>query len=233
MSDLNAGGQSHPQVAGWALGALDPAEAAEFPAHLRSCEPCRSELERLKPAVGLLGSAAPAVELPANLLARTLAAVEHTAVKSRRRRRRVRLLSFAAGLVVLLVAAGVTLVRTDPSPAESFQVSLAAPAGVGSGEAVAERTPHGWSIHLSVRGLTNLGQQGSYECWYVGPGDTPDHPNRVTAGTFRVDPDGQADVRMWAAVDPKKFPIMQVTAEPANGDPASSGRVVLAGRIQR
>jgi hypothetical protein len=47
----------------------------------------------------------------------------------------------------------------------------------------------------------------------------------VAIGTFNQGP----DVTLWAGVSPKDFPTIVVTAEQANGNPGSSGRVVLTG----
>ncbi len=104
--------------------------------------------------------------------------------------------------------------------------------GVATGQASDQETPHGWQVKLAVKGLPDLGETGFYECWYVGAGDRPGHPNRVSAGTFNVDSKGRADVRMWGWADPRKFTTMQITREPADGDPVSSGTVVLHGSIR-
>ena len=39
----------------YVLGALDPAERAEFEAHLRTCAACRAEVAEIAPLPGLLG----------------------------------------------------------------------------------------------------------------------------------------------------------------------------------
>ncbi|MGH8906720.1 MAG: anti-sigma factor domain-containing protein [Egibacteraceae bacterium] len=66
-----------------------------------------------------------------------------------------------------------------------------------------------------------------YEVWFVGPGDTPASPNRVSAGTFHPDQDGHSAVRLTAAVDPALLPLLSVTAEPADGNPERTGPEVL------
>lgn len=78
-----------------------------------------------------------------------------------------------------------------------------------------------------MEGLAVPPPGGFYECWYVGAGDTPAHPERVTAGTFTVGGDGAATVRMVTAADHRRFPRIEVTLEPADGDPAAGGPVVL------
>ncbi len=66
-----------------------------------------------------------------------------------------------------------------------------------------------------------------YEVWFVGPGDRPGRPNRISAGTFHPDEQGRSAVELTAAVDPTKYPELSVTAEPGDGDPAPNGPEVL------
>ena len=49
----------------------------------------------------------------------------------------------------------------------------------------------------------------------------------VSIGTFNEG----ADVVLWAGVPPSEFSTMTVTAEVADGDPASSGIRVLVGTV--
>jgi hypothetical protein len=65
----------HAEIAGWALGALDPVDAAAFEAHMRSCGQCQAAAAELEPVAKALGRAAPAVEPPDDLGARTIARV--------------------------------------------------------------------------------------------------------------------------------------------------------------
>lgn len=69
-----------------------------------------------------------------------------------------------------------------------------------------------------------------YELWVVGPGDAPGRPNRISAGTWHPDSRGVTDVRFLIAADPQRFPDIEVTREPPDGDPRPSGRVVLMSR---
>lgn len=61
----------------------------------------------------------------------------------------------------------------------------------------------------------------------MGPGDTLDNPNRISAGTFHPDEQGRSRARFHAAVDPKLYPVLSVTAEPGDGNPRRTGREVL------
>ena len=68
--------------------------------------------------------------------------------------------------------------------------------------------------------------------WFVGPGDRPGAPNRISAGTFHPNHEGRSRVTLTAAVDPAKYPEIAVTAEPAGGGPAPTGRDVVRRRAQ-
>lgn len=67
----------HAEVAGWALGTLDPDDAQTFEEHLRSCQDCQAAAAEFEPVVVGLKRAAPDVEPPDDLAAKTIAAVQH------------------------------------------------------------------------------------------------------------------------------------------------------------
>jgi anti-sigma-K factor RskA len=221
-------GAPHVDVAGWLLGALDANEAAAFEAHLASCPECQAEVERLRPTVTLLSTAAQDIEVPPLLADRTVAAVRDTARRRQRRNWTVRAL-VAAAVVALLTLGAVALFTR--SSAETFDFAMSSPnGGPAAGTATAHHTNRGWSIQLSLHGLPALNERAFYECWYVNPAkDSPAHPFRVTAGTFDANDSGKADVQMWSWADPQEFPIMQITVEPADGNPAPSQNVMLTG----
>ena len=63
------------------------------------------------------------------------------------------------------------------------------------------------------------------------PTTRPGAPDRISAGTFHPDPQGRSDVRFAAAVDPELYPIVEITAEPGDGNPLATGPVVLRATI--
>ena len=67
----------HPEAAGYALGSLDPDDAAAFEEHLAGCEPCQAEMARLLPVAKSLSLAAPAAKPPADLELKVVAAVQY------------------------------------------------------------------------------------------------------------------------------------------------------------
>ena len=67
------------ELAAYALGALDPGEAAELERHLAGCEECRTDLEWLRPAVQLLPESAERLEPPPELRERLMEQVRSEA----------------------------------------------------------------------------------------------------------------------------------------------------------
>jgi hypothetical protein len=89
-----------------------------------------------------------------------------------------------------------------------------------SGSVTLTKTVSGWRIHLHATGLPRRDNGGYYEAWVKdGTGAL------VPVGTFNQ-PD---DVTLWAGVPPTTHPTFTVTRQLANGDPASTGQVVLLG----
>lgn len=75
----------HADVAGWVIGALDPEDARSFEHHLRACAVCRVVVGELGIVAGALQHpAAPAAEPPADLEARTVAAVQYAVMAASR-----------------------------------------------------------------------------------------------------------------------------------------------------
>lgn len=95
----------------YALGALEPAETAEFERHLSSCAECAAELRALRPTVGALAGAVPQIDPPAGLRERVLASAGHQrAVQAVPERRAMHALApwlAAAASVVLAVGLGI------------------------------------------------------------------------------------------------------------------------------
>jgi anti-sigma-K factor RskA len=222
----------HPDLGGYVLGALEPAERADFEEHLAGCERCQAEVAELRGLPELLEQAAPPVEVPPWLRERTFAAVERAAAQQRRRRRLRLALTAAAACLVLVVAfvGGYTLSRVGPfaDRGRVIEFALAAPDG-GAARATAKvrQVGDGLAITMEVSGLAPNPPGSVYECWYVGPGDSLERPNRVSAGTFTVGADGRASLRMHSAADLQRYPAMGVTLERDRGNPARTGDKVL------
>jgi hypothetical protein len=93
------------------------------------------------------------------------------------------------------------------------------------------RTGIGRVIELDTEILPILPAGELYEVWFVGPIGQGPAARRISAGTFHPDPDGRSHVRLAAAVDPARYPMVEVSAEPGDGDPAATGPVVLRATI--
>jgi anti-sigma-K factor RskA len=217
----------HPDLAGYVLGALDPGETAAFEQHLAGCDTCRAEVDELQGLPELMERAAPPIEVPPGLRQRTFAAVERAA-GARRRAPLLRLVAVAAALMVALLGGVVVSQLGGGGRGQVIELALAAPEG-GPGRATAEirRVDGGVAIDMQVSGLAPNPPGSVYECWFVGPGDTLEQPNRVSAGTFTVGADGRASLRMHSAADLETFPRMGVTLERDRGNPAQTGEKVL------
>ena len=207
-------------------GELAPEERAAFEA-----DPARvAEAERLRPIVTRLESlerdewdppAAPALVLPGRR--------EREPERAPRRRRRVLTLRplVAAGLALLLLAIGVgagRLLGDDGRPDRGRVVALdpVQPAG-GSAHGTATILGRaGGRARFVVRGLKPSANGGFYELWLMNSAD-----DLVSLGSFRVPASGKAVVTVPLPADPDGFAALDVSAEPADGNPAHSASSVL------
>ena len=92
-----------------------------------------------------------------------------------------------------------------------------------TGTAELQRTDSGWRIELDATGLPRRDDGQFYEAWLRN-----EEGVLVSIGTFNEG----ADVVLWAGVVPSEFSTMTITAEEADGDPASSGIRVLTGTVE-
>ena len=112
-----------------------------------------------------------------------------------------------------------------------FQTTLTGPGGESTAAVTGIRTGIGRIVQLRTRSLPILPKGEFYELWFIGPGDTPGSPNRISAGTFHPDENGRSDVDLTAAVNPDLYPRIAITAEPKGGNPSPHGPDVLQGGI--
>ena len=231
MTDLRT---PHDDLGAYILQALTPEEHERFERHLDSCAACRAELVELREPALLAARAAPPYELPRSLEGRTFAAIEREAAglprpvlltPRRRRYRPVLAVAAVAAVAALAFVAGTRLDR--PAGSVELQTALVAPDGHRAANVEVRKTGIGRVIRFDSDELPILPKGAYYELWFVGPGDTPIAPNRISAGTFHPDEDGRSHVRFAAAVDPAKYPVLSVTAEPGDGNPAPTGPEVL------
>ena len=223
----------HHDLGGYLLGSLTAGERDRFERHLESCELCRAELGELREPARLLSLPTPTVPPPFDLKDRTFAAIEAEAapplvlpVPRKRSWLRVAAVTATTAAVVVAFLAGTQLDR--PGGTVEVATVLAAPGG-GRGQAQVEvrKTGIGRVVRFESDTLPILPKSEYYELWFVGPGDTRARPNRISAGTFHPDEQGRSSVQFAAAVDPAKYPVLSVTAEPGDGNPERTGPEVL------
>jgi anti-sigma-K factor RskA len=230
----------HLDVAGYALGRLEPDERARFEAHLSSCEQCRRDLAEFEGTVRVLRISAPREEPAAGLEARTFLAVERAAAEDeaaraaqvvRRRPMRRRLSLGVVGVAALAAAfaLGILIESRGGGPGTlELEASLRPPGGGAATASVTVRkTGIGRVIEFRTDDLPILPKGEYYELWFVAAGDTLRAPKRISAGTFHPDEQGRSHVTFAAAVDPTLYPVLSVTAEPGDGNPARTGPEVL------
>jgi len=140
-----------------------------------------------------------------------------------------------AAAAAVVVAFGLGTVIADSKgapkgPPAEFEVALQGP--VAQARVTGVMVGIGRIVTFRSDDLPILPKGEYYEVWFVGPGDRPGRPNRISAGTFHPDEQGRSEVELTAAVDPTKYPELSVTAEPADGDPSPNGPEVLRAPIR-
>jgi len=127
-------------------------------------------------------------------------------------------------LVVLGAAGGVLIAGGDGTPRAGREVALAV-VDDGPRGAHADARLRTATMRLTVSGLPRVGAGGFYEVWMM-----RDAKHLVALGSFRVGADGRARVDLPVTASPRRFPVLDISREPADGDPAHSGHSVLRSR---
>ncbi len=174
-----------------------------------------------EPPAGLLGQVLASIDSERAGPPRPAAVPSPAAGRDDRRRTRMRR-TVRAGAVALLAAAavviGLVVIRGPVTTDVALAGTRLAPAA--SATARLHATPSGLAIELDVSGLPPSPPGFYYQAWMKGPGGL------VTIGTFHLR-GGPGTVELWSAVSLADYPTITVTREPEDGNPASSGQVVL------
>ena len=125
-------------------------------------------------------------------------------------------------LVALATALGALIAGGDAGGGR--EVALAA-VGDGPPGAHAAARLRAATMQLTVSGLPRVGAGGFYEVWMM-----RDATHLVALGHFRVGADGRARVDLPVTASPRRFPVLDISREAADGDPAHSGHSVLRSR---
>jgi hypothetical protein len=190
-------------LAGWLVAQIPPHREELLRAHLATCEGCRTEADSLLAvsAVSLaadldrtaVGDGEPPVELGHRIVA--------SIASERRARRRLRTgMAALAGAAAVVVA--VVLVADDDGPGRVRGEEVAftlVPAGATVDAVIAEEG-NGTLVQLTATGLD---PDVTYALWLSPPDGTWD--DRVAAGTFRPDADGDVDVRLRCALPADEY----------------------------
>ena len=166
-------------------------------------------------------------EPPPGLLDQVLAGVDSersrgpAAGPPRPRMRRTVRAGAAALLAAAAVVIGIVVTRGPATTDVALAGTRLAPAA--SATARLHATPSGLAIDLDVSGLPPSAPGYYYQAWMKGP------RGLVTIGTFHLR-GGQGAVELWSAVSLTDYPAITVTREQEDGNPASSGQVVLTNR---
>jgi anti-sigma-K factor RskA len=231
MSDkdtLPGPGHCGEDVAAYALGALEPAEAEAFARHLETCAVCRDELEAFQQVVDLLPMTAPAFKASPKLrrrLRRAIADEPHpTAAQASRPRRSWRpewlprpVLGVAAGLAVIAIA----LVLVLSGGGSSTRVVEAQVTGHGS----ASLKISGHRGELIVQHFAAPPSGKIYEVWLVHGKQSPQPTNAL----FDVNADGNTDVNVPGSL--QGVSQVLVTPEPAGGSEVPTHAPVIAAQL--
>ena len=191
-------------IAAYLLGALDESERTGFERHLATCDECREELERLRPAAEMLPGSVEQMEPPPGLKAALMAEVEPRTERVRRPffRRPVLRMAFVAAAVGLLIGIGVSLIGDDETRTLVATVDEAMPRAGG------DLRVSGDGATLRLHDMPDLGERRVYQVW-LQHGD-----EMVPARTFEVGTSGGGEVELPEVSDADG---VYVTREPRGG----------------
>ncbi|MFZ0043279.1 MAG: anti-sigma factor [Solirubrobacteraceae bacterium] len=212
--DRDCGGD----VAAYALGSLDRAEAAAFTRHLESCAACRDDLAGFQGVVDALPMSVPVHPLPPGVRQRVLDAVQSSSVAQPEGRRaararqrsaswRVARPALAFGAAVVLAVAVFVGFQLNTSSTPSARVISAQVTGQGT----AQLRVTGSRGELVLHSFSPPPAGQVYEVWLKRPGKSP----APTSALFSVTADGSGDVDVPGSL--RGVTQVMVTPEPAGG----------------
>jgi anti-sigma-K factor RskA len=208
------------------LGELTVEEERELEAHLEEdCPRCRGELARLRRTHALIQATAD-VTPPPELKDQVLAQVRGD-IPTRSGGGRWFWASVAAALLVVAVL-GVGLLRViagEPSSGVPLTATDLAPEA--GGEVRMQEAGENIRVELEVWGMPKLEEDEYYEMWYYA-----EDGDRISCGTFRTGAEGRTIVNLTAPASSRDYPEIEITREPDDGDPGSSGEEILEGKLR-
>jgi anti-sigma-K factor RskA len=133
----------------------------------------------------------------------------------------------AAALVAALAVPGALLLFGGDGGEVTRLTLVAAEGGSGRGQVTVTQTAAGRTFDVRIQGLRPPPPGSLYELWAVHPNDTLERPQRVSLGTFTTGADGSAHFTAFTAAPADRFPVVGVTQEPVDGNPARTGPRIL------
>lgn len=219
------------EVAAYALGALEPAEAAELEAHLEECEHCRMALRWLSPAVQVLPDSAERVRAPRQVRENVMAEVRADAKRSRRAEGgllgRLRLRRPGGSLawrpiaaLAVMALAVVAIAGYEIGSGGSGDGGASAPIVVGEAPGVvAEMIPEGEGGTLQLENVSQLPDDRVLEAWVQREGEV--EPVRAL---FVPDHEGHASTTV---ADMGGVETVMVTTEPKGGSASPTSAPIV------
>jgi hypothetical protein len=224
-------------VGAYALGALDPDEAAAVRRHLETCATCAAEHDELAALPGLLSLAAGAEKAVSEPLSpafeeRLLDAYARDHASSPRHRLRWRLphrrwlATGAVGLAAVAAAFVGLQVAGDDQPTTGYDLTFQnvnAPQGTVA-KAALESTDEGTRVKLAIQGLP-ADENAVYEVLCDAERWT------ASAGTFRTDAKGHAYVIVTTAMRRDEYDAIRIVRRVHGADGKYRQRDILTARI--
>lgn len=221
-------------LASYALGALDPGEAANLELHVESCERCREYLRWLRPAIELLPASVDQLRPSPKVREAILAEVHADAAAAGpvRRPRRSRSFAwqglllrpatgFAAAALVVAAIGGYALHGSDGAKHSTVAAVPTAAAPQGTVQASLDRVDG--SATLVVNRMPRLTRNRVYEVW-------AQHGSKMTPeSTFVLRRDGSANAAVPGPLDGASAVL--VTEEPSGGSDAPTGPPLLSAAL--
>jgi anti-sigma-K factor RskA len=208
------------------LGELSVEEERELERHLEECPRCRGELERIRRAHTLLQATAD-VAPPPELKDRVLAQARGE-IPARSGGRWWFWASAAAALLIVAVLGGELFRAITDDSSSGVPLTATALAPKAGGEARVEEVGQNFRVELEVWDMPELREGEYYEMWYYDEEDG----GRISCGTFRAGPEGRTTMILTAPASARDYPEIEITREPDDGDPGSSGEEVLEGELR-
>ena len=210
------------------LIAIGESPSPDQAVHLISCDACREEWESMRSTVDVARDLHEGefVSPPDHVWAAIAEQIaEPSPVTALRPRRRIApFVAIAASLGLILGGVAVALITRPPAP----QVIASAPLEplatyAASGMASIEVVDGAEMLAVDVSGLPST--DGYFEVWLL----APDASSMIALGT--LGPDERAVLPLPAGVSLADYPVVDISAEPYDGNPAHSTDSVVRGTL--